>query len=80
MEHITPEDFAAMKRQLTEVHHALIGNPIARDGGMVKRLSDVEKKVAKVEKLGTKLGWHFKLLWGAAGGILMAMYSLFIKK
>jgi hypothetical protein len=80
MERITPEDFHTMRRQLNEVHSALIGNPIAQDGGMVKRLSNVETKVAKVEKMGAKLGWHFKLLWGAAGCILMAMWSLFIKK
>jgi tetrahydromethanopterin S-methyltransferase subunit G len=40
----------------------------------------VETRLEKAEKIGAKIGWHFKFLWGAAGGILMAMYSLFIKK
>lgn len=80
MEQIRPEDFAQIKQQVNEMYTALVGDRISNDGGMVKRLNEVETKLVKVEKLGAKLGWHFKFLWGAAGGILMAMYSLFIKK
>lgn len=80
MEQIRPEDFNLMKQQVHEMYTALVGDRISNDGGLVQRINIVEKRVDKAEKLGAKLGWHFKLLWGAAGGILMAMYSLFIKK
>lgn len=84
---IDQSDFAQMQEQVREMHAAMIGNKITQDGGMVGRMNRMETKQAtqdsridKVEKEGARLGWHFKLLWGAAGGILMAMYSLFIKK
>jgi hypothetical protein len=73
-------DIAHIKEKVNELYTALMGDRISQDGGMVRRLNIVEERLDKVEKVGAKLGWHFKLLWGAAGGILMAMYSLFIKK
>lgn len=80
MDHITPEDFAAMRQQLKDVHSALIGNPVTQDGGMVGRLGKVETRLEKVEKVGAKLGWHFKVLWTAVGFVGAGLWQLFTKK
>lgn len=80
MEHITPEDFAQMRRQLNDVHSALIGNPVTNDGGLVRRLADVETKAAKFEKLGTRLGWHFKVLYATIGFVAAGVWQLLTKK
>lgn len=80
-------DFKQLQTLVSEMHTALIGSKIGQDGGMVGRINKMEarqekqdSRLDKVEKIGARIGWHFKLLWAAAGGIGMAMYSLFIKK
>lgn len=80
MEHITPEDFAKMRQQLNDVHSALIGNPVTNDGGMVKRLTSAETRLEKVEKIGERLGWHFKILWAACGFVVAGIWQLLTKK
>lgn len=73
-------EMAHMRKQLNEVHTALVGNQISQDGGLVKRMTVMEDRQIKMEKKQTVLGVHFKILWGAAGAVVMAIYSLIIKK
>lgn len=80
MEHISPEDFDTMRQQVTEMYTALIGNPISKDGGMVKRLTDVEVKVSKMEKFTSKIGWQVGLLWASGGVIVTGILATLFKK
>jgi hypothetical protein len=80
MEHITPEDFATMRQQVKEMYAALIGNPISQDGGMVKRLADVETKVSKMDKFTAKIGWQVGLLWASGGVIVTGVMAILFKK
>jgi hypothetical protein len=80
MEHITPEDFTTMRQQVTEMYTALIGNPISKDGGMVKRLTDVEAKVSKMDKFTSRIGWQVGLLWASGGVIVTGLMAIIFKK
>lgn len=80
MEHITPEDFAQMRQQLNDVHSALIGNPVTNDGGMVRRLTSAEARIDKVEKLGARIGWHFKVVYVTIGFVAAGLWELLTKK
>jgi hypothetical protein len=80
MEHITPEDFATMRQQVNEMYTALIGNQISKDGGMVRRLADVEIKVSKMEKVTSKIGWQVGLLWASGGIIVTGILATIFKK
>jgi hypothetical protein len=80
MENISPEDFAAMRQQLKDVHSALVGNPVTGDGGMVKRLVAAEDRIEKVEKLGARIGWHFKVMYVTVGFVAAGVWELLTKK
>lgn len=80
MEHITPEDFATMRQQVNEMYTALIGNKITQDGGLVKRLGQAEIRLDKVEKIGAKLGWHFKAMYATVGFVAAGIWQLLTKK
>jgi hypothetical protein len=80
MEHITPEDFATMRNQVKEMYTALIGNPITQDGGMVKRLTNLETKVTKMDRFTSKIGWQVGLLWASGGVIVTGFLAIFFKK
>lgn len=80
MEHITAEDFARMKQQLNDVHSALVGNPVTGDGGMVKRLAAAEERIEKQEKLGARIGWHFKVMYVTVGFVAAGVWELLTKK
>jgi hypothetical protein len=62
------------------MYTALVGNNIGRDGGIVKRLSDMETRLESMEKKQTIIGVQFKVLWAGAGAFIMFMASLFTKK
>ena len=80
MEHITPEDFATMRNQVTEMYTALIGNKLTQDGGMVKRLTNLETKVSKMDKFTSRMGWQVGLLWASGGVIVTGLMAIFFKK
>lgn len=74
------DDVASMKQQVTEMYTALVGNQIGKDGGIVKRLSNMEMRLESMEKKQTVLSVQFKVLWAGAGAVLMGLYSVIFKK
>jgi preprotein translocase subunit SecY len=55
-----------LKTRVDEIHAALIGNPIAKDGGMISRLKAVEEKTDNHGKFISRLKWSGGLLVGIA--------------
>jgi hypothetical protein len=80
MENISPEDFATMRQQVNEMYTALIGNKIAKDGGMAGRLTKVETRLESVEKVGARIAWHFKVMYVTVGFVAAGIWQLFTKK
>lgn len=83
---VTQEDIKLIKQDvnklfstLNEVHQAIVGSNIGKDGGLVQRIFDLEKyadvletRVLTIEKKKIKLDLHVKVLWGGGGAILLA--------
>jgi len=42
---VLERNFMEMKNILNEVHSAIVGNPLSKDGGIVTRLSDAERQL-----------------------------------
>jgi len=80
-------DVAHMKTQVNEMYTALIGNGITKDGGLVKRIDDIEqrqelmdKRQEKIDSKQTVINTYIKLLWGAAAAIVTSIYFSITKK
>lgn len=73
-------DIHQIKEQVNELYTALMGDRISQDGGMVKRLNNVEDKLSRMEQFTNKIGWQVGLLWLSAGVILTGVFTLIIKK
>lgn len=78
----------SMADQGNKVHKmylALMGSEIARDGGLVGRIEDLEKDVHTIKDQLTdikadanKSRWHVNVMWGASGAVAMALFSLML--
>jgi hypothetical protein len=80
-------DVAHMRKQLNEMYTAMVGNPITKDGGLVKRMADMEAaqdeqggRLKKLETALVKVAIYMKLFWAATGSAATAIFSLIIKK
>jgi hypothetical protein len=69
-----------LKKTLNEVHSALVGNDLAKDGGLVQRIVNSEQEVLKlsdrlteVEKQNTKAGVYLRIIWGLSGCVASAI-------
>lgn len=67
-----------LSKTLMEVHTALIGNPMAKDGGLIQRIVDSEgeiqtlkDKIAAIEKERTSSALYLKIIY-LLGGLLFA--------
>lgn len=81
------KDMAEVKAQVKEIYTALCGDPISKDGGLVRRIDNIEMKqemqdakLSKAARAISRVGLHVKIMWGAGGAVIMAIYSLIIKK
>lgn len=74
-------------KKLDEIHYALLGNAIAQDGGLVQRIKDLEENQQDMEEeldeIAKKLNSFSvtqKILWGAIGGVGMAIVTLILQQ
>lgn len=54
-------------RKLETIEAALIGNPLSKDGGLVKEVKDLKREVAELKEFKDKSKWTASLLVGVAG-------------
>lgn len=80
------EELIGMKEKLGEVYYALIGNKLAGDGGLVKRVLDSESELEKlsmrvdlIERKAIRSDLYVRWLWAAGGFILAAVATIIIK-
>jgi len=80
------KEVADLSGKVNDVHTAIIGSPLAKDGGMVQRLEDCEKSVERVsEKLENfekdlqertlKSELYIKIIWGLGGSIAAGIFT-----
>lgn len=74
------KDIVHIKQKINQLYVALVGDDISKDGGLVERINELEKLVEIVEKRSIRTAMYVKWLWGTGGAVIMAAYSLFIKK
>jgi len=72
-------------RDLTEkvcdVHYALIGNALAKDGGLIQRVIDCEKeaetlhdRIDSIERKNIKGELYLKWIWGLGSAVAMSIF------
>ncbi len=71
-----------MGGNLEKVLGALMGNDLAKDGGLIARITELEdqyegirKELETVKAEKAKSEWYLKLLWTAAGFISAAIFQ-----
>jgi len=83
----TQGDIRAIKKEVEivsakvdDVHQALIGSELSKDGGMVKRLlycesevENIKNQINSIEKQHEKLAFYLKIIWGLGGVVLTAI-------
>lgn len=60
--------YEALRADIIEIKSAIMGNPITKDGGLVKRVSDLETCSRNHGRFINRLKW--------SGGILVSVASL----
>ena len=60
--------YEALRADIIEIKSAIMGNPITKDGGLVKRVTDLETCSRNHGKFISRLKW--------SGGILVSLASL----
>lgn len=61
------EQYQDIIRRLDEIQAALVGNPIAKDGGLVKKVDTLHDDVSELKKFKDKSKWTATILIGFAG-------------
>src|SRR4051812_32402484 len=80
------KEVADLSNKLADVHTAIIGSPLAKDGGMVQRLADNESAVGELAKrlgdleLGLKQKeFYVRVIWGLIAFVIGSGVTIFIK-
>lgn len=60
--------YEALRQDIHEIKSAIMGNPITKDGGLVKRVTDLENCSRNHSRFINRLKW--------SGGILVSVASL----
>ena len=60
--------YEALRADIIEIKSAIMGNPITKDGGLVKRVSDLEDSSERHNRFINRLKW--------SGGVLVSLASL----
>jgi hypothetical protein len=70
-----------IKETLNQVHGAIIGNPLSKDGGMSERLIEAENKLIELEqrldaaeKKQIKYNVYTIIMWTCIGATAMAIF------
>jgi hypothetical protein len=77
------EEMQQMKSRVDQIYYAIIGNEMSKDGGLLKRLSDLEIEVEKLVAFKQRFLWTIGLIAGGSSVLaflLQMVVSYFIKK
>ena len=73
---IMQQDLHDIKKNVDEIKNVLVGNQLANDGGLIKRISDLEKEMVAMKKNTM----YLNLLWAALGVIGTAVIMFLFNK
>lgn len=80
------ERFNEIKEILNEVHSAIIGNPLTKDGGMAARLIMAEEElerlkvtVSEIDKKQIKYNLYTRLMWVMGGAIISIVFAYILQ-
>lgn len=73
---IMQQDIHDIKKNVDEIKNVLVGNQLANDGGLIKRISDLEKEMVAIKKNTM----YLNLLWAALGVIGTAVIMFLFNK
>lgn len=93
MEEITKAEFKTLelkvsdiKTTLDQVHGAIIGNPLSKDGGMAERLHGAEEKLIELEerleaaeRKQIRYNVYTVIMWICLGGVGMAILNYILQ-
>lgn len=78
--------FFEVKKTLTVVHDAIVGNSLAQDGGMIQRLKNAESQIEALEsrlqdaeKKQIKYNVQTVVMWTSLGAVGMAVFVFLIE-
>lgn len=74
------KDVAEMKDNIDIMRDALIGNPLSKDGGLIKRMLDAEVEIKKIGAIKRSNQIYLNLVWMCGGGFIMVVIDLLSKK
>lgn len=76
------QDIHEIKLGMKDISTALLGSPLTKDGGLVKRIVELElkaeileSKIEEQDKKTTKIELYQKIMWTSIGGVGMAVVS-----
>lgn len=78
-------DIHSIKQGLEEISTALLGSKLTKDGGLVRRIDDLEhraeeleEKIEEHEKRTTRMEIYQKIMWTCTGGasVLLVKFIL----
>ena len=85
--HTIKNSLTKLETRLYNLHTALTGSDISKDGGLIGRIIDSEKELAVlnqrvelVEKKESQRRLYVRILWGVAGALLMLLINQIFKK
>jgi len=81
------KDIHDIKTTVAEMYNALIGSKLSNDGGIIRRVADLENEnmllkqdVESMKKSGMKNDLYLKLLWWVLGLITAAIIMYLFQK
>jgi len=77
------KEVSQMKTKIDQIYYALVGNDLSKDGGISKRLTDLEGQVEVLEAFRQKFMWTMGLIAAGSsivGFILSFVLSYLLKK
>ncbi len=79
------QEFELISERVTEIHVALMGSTLSRDGGMIKRLADLEEDaedirltVEAIARKNMKNNFYIHIIFAIGGALLMSIYNQII--
>lgn len=91
--HVTQGDIREIKRDVTDlaakindIHVAFVGSPLAKDGGIMKRIEDLEIAIAenrtKIDECamdGKERMLQTKIIWSVGGALALAVLTIVLQ-
>lgn len=85
------KDIHSIKQRMEEISVALLGSNLTKDGGLVKRIAELEiknreleEKIDEHEKRTAKMEVYQKIMWSTIGGFVVLIakliFEIIIKK